>query len=196
MDAIEQLCRRLARLPGLGPRSAKRAALALLEDADQRLVPLIQALQQAQNEVKLCGCCGNLDERQPCRICSSSTRDATLLCIVERVADLWALERAGGFGGQYHVLGGTLSPVEGRGAEALRLNSLYRRVREQQIGEVVLATSMTVEGQVTAQYIVDLIAPLKVRVTRLAQGVPMGSDLDYLDEATLNAALDKRRNYE
>ena len=195
MDVIEQLCRKLARLPGLGPRSARRAALALLEEPVQKLQPLMDALQEAAEQVHICSICGNLDDMQPCRICTSPKRQAEILCVVERVADLWALERSGGFQGQYHVLGGTLSPIDGRGPGQLRMDSLARRVQEYEITEVVLATPLTIEGQVTAQYVVDLLRPHRVQITRLAQGVPMGGEFDYLDDATLKTALNARREF-
>lgn len=195
MDAIEQLCRKLARLPGLGPRSARRVALALLEEPEERLQPLIAALQLAAQQVNLCSECGNLDDTQPCRICQSPRRIPEMLCVIERVADLWALERAGGYQGLYHVLGGTLSPIDGRGPAQLRMQSLVTRVQKNRVIEVILATPMTVEGQVTAQYVVDLVTPHRVRITRLAQGVPMGGEFDYLDDATLKAALNARREF-
>lgn len=195
MDVIEQLCRKLARLPGLGPRSARRAALALLEEPVQQLMPLIDALQEAAEQVHICTECGNLDDTQPCRICTSPKRQDGVLCVIERVADLWALERSGGFQGRYHVLGGTLSPIDGRGPGQLRMDSLVRRVQEHEITEVILATPLTIEGQVTAQYVVDLLKPHRIQVTRLAQGVPMGGEFDYLDDATLKTALNARREF-
>ena len=195
MDVIEHLCRKLARLPGLGPRSARRAALALLEDPNQRLQPLMNALQEAADQVYICDECGNLDDQQPCRICVSPKRNAQTLCVIERVADLWALERSGGFQGQYHVLGGTLSPIDGRGPAQLRMDSLVRRVQDNDVEEVILATPLTIEGQVTAQYVVDLLKVHRVHVTRLAQGVPMGGEFDYLDDATLKTALSGRRDF-
>ena len=195
MDAIEQLCRKLSRLPGLGPRSARRAALALLEEPKGKLQPLMDAVQEAADQVHICDACGNLDDQQPCRICTSPKRQAETLCVVERVADLWALERSGGFQGQYHVLGGTLSPIDGRGPAQLRMDSLARRVQENAVQEVILATPLTIEGQVTAQYVVDLLKPHRVQITRLAQGVPMGGEFDYLDDATLKTALNARREF-
>ena len=193
LSAIEELCRRLARLPGLGPRSARRAALALLEQSDNQLLPLIEALQRASAAVVLCDICGNIDETQPCHLCRSHRRDHHRLCVVERVSDLWALERTQHFNGCYHVLGGVLSPLQGIGPQQLRLQSLIDRVLHDRVDEVILATSPSVEGQVTAQYIVDVLKPHGVHLTRLGQGVPVGGDFDYLDEATLKAALSSRQ---
>ena len=190
---IERLVQLLAKLPGLGPRSARRAALALLKRKETLLQPLAAALEETARTIKTCATCGNLDSNNPCSVCADPRRDPTLICVVEDVADLWALERAGVFRGRYHVLGGTLSALDGRGPDQLNLGSLVERVREGQIKEVVLGLNATVEGQTTAHYVTDLIAPLGVAVTRLAHGVPVGGELDYLDEGTLAAAFAARR---
>ena len=190
---IERLVQLLAKLPGLGPRSARRAALALLKRKETLMLPLSAALEETARTIKTCTTCGNLDSTNPCSVCADPRRDGTLICVVEDVADLWALERAGVFRGRYHVLGGTLSALDGRGPDQLNLGSLVERVRQGQIKEVVLGLNATVEGQTTAHYVTDLIAPLGVSVTRLAHGVPVGGELDYLDEGTLAAAFAARR---
>jgi len=190
---IERLVQLLAKLPGLGPRSARRAALALLKRKETLLQPLAAALEETARTIKACNTCGSLDSADPCSICADPRRDGSLICVVEDVADLWALERAGVFRGRYHVLGGTLSALDGRGPDQLNLGSLVERVRKGEIREVVLGLNATVEGQTTAHYVTDLIAPLGVAVTRLAHGVPVGGELDYLDEGTLAAAFAARR---
>ena len=190
---IERLVQLLAKLPGLGPRSARRAALALLKRKETLLQPLAAALEETARTIKACTTCGNLDSTNPCSVCADPRRDSSLICVVEDVADLWALERAGVFRGRYHVLGGTLSALDGRGPDQLNLGSLVERVRQGEIREVVLGLNATVEGQTTAHYVTDLIAPLAVSVTRLAHGVPVGGELDYLDEGTLAAAFAARR---
>src|SRR5215468_8438486 len=190
---IERLVQLLSKLPGLGPRSARRAALALLKRKETLLEPLAAALQETARTIKTCSTCGNLDSTNPCAVCADPRRDAGLICVVEDVADLWALERAGVFRGRYHVLGGTLSALDGRGPDQLNLGSLVERVRQGEIKEVVLGLNATVEGQTTAHYVTDLSAPLGISVTRLAHGVPVGGELDYLDEGTLAAAFAARR---
>jgi recombination protein RecR len=190
---IERLVQLLSKLPGLGPRSARRAALALLKRKETLLEPLAAALQETARTIKTCSTCGNLDSTNPCAVCADPRRDGSLICVVEDVADLWALERAGVFRGRYHVLGGTLSALDGRGPDQLNLGTLIERVRHGEIKEVVLGLNATVEGQTTAHYVTDLIAPLGVSVTRLAHGVPVGGELDYLDEGTLAAAFAARR---
>lgn len=189
---IERLIQLLARLPGLGPRSARRAALVLLKKRDVLLMPLADALQAAAAAIRTCEICGNLDTVSPCAICTDSRRDPGLLCVVEDVADLWALERAGIFTGRYHVLGGALSALDGVTPEKLNLEGLPGRVR-QHVREVILAMNATVEGQTTAHYLMDLLENVDVKVTRLAHGVPVGGELDYLDEGTLSAAFKARR---
>lgn len=190
---IERLVQLLARLPGLGPRSARRAALALLKKKESLLQPLTAALEEAGRTIKSCTTCGNFDTAEPCGVCTDPKRDQGLICVVEDVADLWALERAGVFRGRYHVLGGTLSALDGRGPDQLNIGALVERVRAGGTREVVLGLNATVEGQTTAHYVTDLIAPLGVSVTRLAHGVPVGGELDYLDEGTLAAAFAARR---
>ena len=190
---IERLVQLLSRLPGLGPRSARRAALALIKKKESLLQPLAAALEEAGRVIKSCTTCGNLDTSDPCGVCTDVKRDAALICVVEDVADLWALERASVFRGRYHVLGGTLSALDGRGPDQLNIGALVERVRAGGIREVVLGLNATVEGQTTAHYVTDLIAPLGVSVTRLAHGVPVGGELDYLDEGTLAAAFAARR---
>jgi len=190
---IERLVQLLARLPGLGPRSARRAALTLIKKKETLLQPLAAALEEAGRVIKSCGACGNLDSTDPCALCADPRRDGSLICVVEDVADLWALERAGVFRGRYHVLGGTLSALDGRGPDQLNIGALVERVKVGHTREVVLGLNATVEGQTTAHYVTDLIAPLGVAVTRLAHGVPVGGELDYLDEGTLAAAFAARR---
>ena len=187
---IERLIQLLSKLPGLGPRSARRAALALLKKRDTLLEPLADALREAADAILTCEICGNLDTQSPCAICSDPRRDPHLLCVVEDVADLWALERAGVFRGRYHVLGGALSALDGITPERLNVTQLLERVK-QNVDEVILAMNATVEGQTTAHYLMDLLGDLKV--TRLAHGVPVGGELDYLDEGTLSAAFKARR---
>jgi recombination protein RecR len=187
---IERLIALLSKLPGLGPRSARRAALALLKKRDTLLEPLAQAMQEAADAISSCEICGNLDTQSPCAICSDPRRDTHILCVVEDVADLWALERAGVFRGRYHVLGGALSALDGITPERLNVTSLLERV-QQGIDEIILAMNATVEGQTTAHYLMDILGDRKV--TRLAHGVPVGGELDYLDEGTLSAAFKARR---
>ena len=187
---IERLIALLSKLPGLGPRSARRAALALLKKRDTLLEPLADAMQEAAAAISSCETCGNLDTQSPCAICSDPRRDTHILCVVEDVADLWALERAGVFRGRYHVLGGALSALDGITPERLNVTSLLERV-QQGIDEIILAMNATVEGQTTAHYLMDLLGDRKV--TRLAHGVTVGGELDYLDEGTLSAAFKARR---
>lgn len=187
---IERLIQLLAKLPGLGPRSARRAALVLLKKRDTLLEPLTAALREAADAILTCEVCGNLDTTSPCAICNDPRRDPHLLCVVEDVADLWALERAGVFRGRYHVLGGALSALDGVTPDRLNVGGLLTRVK-QNVDEVILAMNATVEGQTTAHYLMDLLT--NVKVTRLAHGVPVGGELDYLDEGTLSAAFRARR---
>jgi recombination protein RecR len=187
---IERLIQLLAKLPGLGPRSARRAALVLLKKRDLLLEPLAAAMQAAAAATKSCEICGNLDTSSPCAICRDSRRDPAILCVVEDVADLWALERASVFRGRYHVLGGALSALDGVTPERLNVATLLERVKDG-VDEVILAMNATVEGQTTAHYLMDMLGDIKV--TRLAHGVPVGGELDYLDEGTLSAAFKARR---
>jgi recombination protein RecR len=190
---IERLIQLLAKLPGLGPRSARRAALVLLKKRELLLDPLASALRDAADAITTCATCGNLDTASPCSLCRDPRRETHVLCVVEDVADLWALERAGVFKGRYHVLGGALSALDGVTPERLNVKSLLARV-ESGVDEVILAMNATVEGQTTAHYLMDALEPLGVRVTRLAHGVPVGGELDYLDEGTLSAAFSARRS--
>jgi recombination protein RecR len=189
---IEKLVQLLAKLPGLGPRSARRAALVLLKKRETLLEPLGQAMREAAAAIRVCEICGNLDTTSRCAVCRDPRRDSHVLCVVEDVADLWALERAGVFRGRYHVLGGALSALDGVTPERLNVAPLAARVANG-VEEVILATNATVEGQTTAHYLMDILAGSKVRVTRLAHGVPVGGELDYLDEGTLSAAFRARR---
>ena len=189
---IERLIQLLAKLPGLGPRSARRAALTLLKKRELLLEPLAGALREAADAITTCGICGNLDTASPCALCRDTRRDAHVLCVVEDVADLWALERAAVFKGRYHVLGGALSALDGVTPERLNMKSLLARVGEG-VEEVILAMNATVEGQITAHYLMDTLEPTGVKITRLAHGVPVGGELDYLDEGTLSAAFSARR---
>src|ERR1700753_472495 len=189
---IEQLIQLLARLPGLGPRSARRAVLHLIKKKDQLMIPLSAALDRAVDAVRVCEVCGNVDTRSPCGICSDPRRDSGILIVVEDVSDLWALERAGVGAVKYHVLGGVLSPLDGVGPDDLSIDQLVGRAPDYR--EVVLAVNATVEGQTTAHYVTDRLAGTGVKVTRLAHGVPVGGELDYLDDGTIAGALASRRS--
>jgi len=191
VSELDTLIRLLAKLPGLGPRSARRAALHLIKRRESLMSPLASALAQAAEAIRTCPVCGNLDTIEPCAICRDPERDATAICVVEDLADLWALERTGAFRGRYHVLGGTLSALDGIGPEDLTIDRLIARVKPGQ--ELILALNATVEGQTTAHYIADRFADAEVKLSRLAQGVPIGGELDYLDDGTLTAALKSRR---
>ncbi len=190
---IDALTQALARLPGLGPRSARRAVLYLLKRRETALTPLIAALQTVAARLATCELCGNVDTASPCAICTDHRRDTASLCVVEEVADLWALDRARLFPGRYHVLGGRLSALDGVRPEDLSIDALVGRVAAGGIDEVVLAMNVTLEGQTTMHYVADRLAALPVRVTQLAHGVPVGGELDYLDEGTLAQALKARR---
>jgi recombination protein RecR len=190
---IERLIQLLARLPGLGPRSARRAALALVKKKEQLLGPLAAALAEARDTIVTCEICGNLDTVSPCTLCRDETRDRSLICVVEEVGDLWALERAHVLNGLYHVLGGTLSPLDGIGPEELTIAKLIERASAPEVKEVLLALNATVEGQSTAHYLMDQLSECSVTVSRLAHGVPIGGELDYLDDGTLAAAVKARK---
>ncbi len=210
---IDRLIAELAKLPGVGPRSARRLALNLLRQREQRIPSLVTALTHALEHVKTCSTCGQLDESDPCTICSDETRDTGVICVVEDVADVWAMERSRSFRGRYHVLGGTLSAIDGRGPDALRIEPLLARVASQQSREIILALSATVAGQTTAHYVADRLSALSqnedgtpkdvsrndsgapITITRLAQGIPMGGELDYMDDGTIGAALSARVSY-
>ncbi len=190
---IERLIQYLAKLPGLGPRSARRAALHLIKRREALLEPLTTAMRAAGDAIRVCSRCGTIDTADPCAICTDPRRDASIICVVEDVADLWALDRTGSFKGRYHVLGGTLSALDGRGPEDLNVQALVARAAAPEVVEVILATSATVEGQTTAHYVTDRLAECGVTVSRLAHGVPVGGELDYLDDGTLSTALMARR---
>lgn len=189
---IEKLIQLLARVPGLGPRSARRAALHLIKKKDQLFGPLAEAMAVAHEKVKVCSVCGNVDTADPCTVCTDPRRDRSTIIVVEDVSDLWALERAAAVDALYHVLGGTLSPLDGIGPDDLNIRSLVDRVTAGGVRELIIAVNATVEGQTTAHYVTDQLAGLDVKVTRLAHGVPVGGELDYLDEGTLSAALRSR----
>jgi recombination protein RecR len=192
LSDLDRLVQLLAKLPGLGPRSARRAALHLLKRRESLMEPLASALSDAAQRIRACSVCGNLDTAEPCGICRDPRRDAGLVCVVEDVADLWAIERSSAFRGRYHVLGGTLSALDGVGPEDLHIDALVRSVTAGGAREVILAMNATVEGQTTAHYIMDRLAGSGAQISRLAHGVPMGGELDYLDEGTLSAALAAR----
>jgi recombination protein RecR len=189
---IERLIQLLARLPGLGPRSARRAALHLIKKRDQLLGPLGEAMRVANERVVVCTACGNVDTTEPCTVCRDERRDLSILVVVEDVSDLWALERAAVLNARYHVLGGVLSPLDGVRPEHLNLDALVARASDPSVAEVILALNATVDGQTTAHYVTEVLAHLRVKVTKLAHGVPVGGELDYLDEGTLSAAIRQR----
>ncbi|MEQ8665193.1 MAG: recombination mediator RecR [Rhodospirillales bacterium] len=191
--AIDRLIQQLAKLPGLGPRSARRAVLHLIKRRDTLFNPLIRALTDVADGIRTCGVCGNVGTHDPCHVCADARRDPGLICVVEDVADLWALERTAAYRGRYHVLGGLLSAIDGVGPDELGLARLAERAAAEEVSEVILALSVTVDGQTTAHVIADKLADSGVRVTALAHGVPVGGELDYLDEGTLSTALNARR---
>jgi recombination protein RecR len=195
VSEIDRLIELLARLPGLGPRSARRVVLHLVKKREALLLPLAAALTAAAETIRACSRCGNLDTQDPCVVCRDERRDPSVLCVVEEVADLWAIERSGAFAGRYHVLGGTLSALDGRGPEQLRVDDLVARARAPELREVILALSATVDGQTTSHYLSERLADLGLTVSRLAHGVPVGGELDYLDEGTLAAAMKARRPF-
>jgi recombination protein RecR len=189
---IDRLIQLLARLPGLGPRSARRAALHLIKKRELLMAPLAAALQVALDKIEICSTCGNIDTQNPCTLCADPRRDASVIVVVADVADLWALERAQAINARYHVLGGTLSPLDGVGPKELAIDALIARAHAPNVSEVILALNATVDGQTTAHYITDLLRDANVKVTKLAHGVPVGGELDYLDEGTLAAAIRSR----
>ena len=193
MREIDHLIQLLARLPGFGPRSAQRAALHLIKNAEALITPLALALNETAAAIRNCGICGNVDTTDPCAVCADPERDRAILCVVEDIADLWALERTGVYSGRYHVLGGRLSALDGIGPEDLSIASLVARASGGEVAEIILATNLTVDGQTTAHYITDRLADCGVKITRLAHGVPVGGELDYLDDGTITAALRARR---
>lgn len=189
---IEKLIQLLAKVPGLGPRSARRAALHLIKKKEQLLVPLSGAMAEAAEKVQICSTCANVDTQNPCSVCTDPRRDSATIIVVEDVADLWALERAAEMSVKYHILGGTLSPLDGVGPEDLNIKTLIDRATSGEVKELILAVNATVEGQTTAHYITAQLEELDIKITRLAHGVPVGGELDYLDEGTLSAALRSR----
>lgn len=194
--SVERLIQQLSRLPGLGPRSARRAALHLIQRPEAALTPLLRALAEVEQNVRVCSVCGNIDARDPCEICRDPERDASTICVVERVGDLWAFERAGAFRGRYHVLGGVLSALDGVTPEDLAIDTLITRAGAEEVNEVVIATNATLDGQTTAHYLAERLGPAGVTCTRLAHGMPVGGELDYLDDGTLATALRLRRPVE
>jgi recombination protein RecR len=192
---IEQLIKLLSKLPGLGPRSARRAALDLIKKRDGLMKPLASAMAEAADKISTCTICGNVDAQNPCHICTAPGRDKTTICVVQEVGDLWAMERAGAFRGQYHVLGGTLSALDGVRPEDLNIAGLIERAKGEAVKEVILAMNATVDGQTTAHYITDHLEATQVTISRLAHGVPVGGELDYLDDGTIAAAMKSRRPF-
>jgi len=192
---IERLIQLLARLPGLGPRSARRAALFLIKKREQIMAPLAAAIQSALEKIEICRVCGNIDTQNPCTVCTDVRRDPSIIVVVADVADLWALDRAQAVNARYHVLGGTLSPLDGIGPQDLTIDALISRAHDATVTEIILALNATVDGQTTAHYITDLLHDANVKVTRLAHGVPVGGELDYLDEGTLTAAIRQRTTF-
>lgn len=192
-EELDRLVRMLSRLPGLGPRSARRVALHMLANKDEVMHPLADAIKGAADSVRTCSNCGNLDVHDPCDICTDTSREDATLCVVEQVADLWALERSGSFRGRYHVLGGVLSALDGVTPEDIGVPQLRRRAAAPAVEEIILALNATVEGQTTAHYLADRLARDGLKITRLAQGVPVGGELDYLDDGTLLAAMKSRK---
>jgi len=193
MQEIDNLVAVLSRLPGFGPRSAKRIVLQLLKKQDILMTPLINALKSAKNNVCDCEVCGNIDTKSPCDICNNLKRDKTTICVVENVADLWAMERTGTYKGKFHILGGVLSPIDGITPKHLNIDGIVSRIEQDSISEIILATNLTVEGQSTAHYLAEVLRPYKVKITRLANGIPVGGELDYLDDGTLAVALQARQ---
>ena len=190
---IERLIQLLSKLPGLGPRSARRASLSLLQKREQLMMPLADALAEAAEKISACSTCGNLDVTDPCAVCRDPRRDDSVICVVETVGDLWALERASAFRGRYHVLGGVLSALDGVGPEDLNVAGLIERAGREDVKEIILALNATVDGQTTAHFLADKLAEASVDITSLARGVPVGGELDYLDDGTLTAAFRSRR---
>lgn len=189
---IETLIKQFAKLPGIGPRSARRIVLQLIRQPGKLMTPLIEAMARTAESVRTCESCGNVDTVDPCHICMDGRRDPGMLCVVEELADLWAIERSHTYRGRYHVLGGTLSAIEGRGPDELNVPKLVARAKSDAIREVILATNITIEGQTTAHYLTGQLAECQVSISRLAQGIPIGGELDYLDDGTLGAALKAR----
>lgn len=195
VKSLNNLIKAISKLPGLGPRSARRIVLYLIKNLRTVAVPLAESINVVANEVKVCEVCGNIDMNQICSICTNSERDQETLCIIEDVTDLWAIERANFYKGVYHVLGGTLSALDGRTPETLNFDSLKGRIANSNVREVIIATNATLEGQTTAFYIVDILKQFNLKISRLAHGIPMGGELDYIDEGTLALALKMRHDF-
>ena len=194
-NLIEELSKSIAKLPGMGPRIGKRIVLHLAENKNKSLLPLIQSLQMLHDKIHNCQICGNLDEGTTCSICLNQNRDSSIICVVEEVADLMAIERAENYRGKYHVLGGNLSAMSGKTIEDLNLESLYQRLKIGEVKEVIIATSATIDGQTTAHFIAENLKEFDVKITRLAYGLPIGSELDYLDEGTISIAFKTRSEF-
>ena len=192
-QVLEKLIKKVAKLPGLGPRSSRRIVLHLLKDKETLLLPIIEDMSKVANNIKKCVECGNLDENDICQICKNSTRNQTLLCVVETVADLWALERSNVYNGKYHILGGVLSAIDGINPEQLNIGYLEKRLENKIFTEVIIAISATLDGQTTAHYLAERLGKLDIKITRLAHGLPVGGELDFLDDGTIAQAL-KARN--
>ena len=192
---VEEAVNEISKLPGMGPRIAKRIILHLASNKEKFLLPLIEALQRLNDKICNCKICGNLDESEICEICSDKNRNNSLICVVEEVADLWAIERSENYNGKYHILGGNLSAISGKTIEDLNLNSLYERLKTGDVKEVIIATSATIDGQTTAHFIAENIKEFKVKITRLAHGIPLGSELDYLDDGTISVAFQTRLEF-
>ena len=191
---IDHLIKMLARLPGLGQKSAKRAILHLFQHKETELYPLLNHMKETADKMKNCDICGNLDMVQPCSVCASHKRNQSLICVVETVSDLWAMERTGSYDGVYHILGATLSALNGITPDDLRIKELIERVQKQEVEEVIIALKATVDGQTTAHYLNDKLEPFNVKLTRLAHGMPIGGELDYMDDGTITLALKSRRS--
>ena len=192
-EEIKKLIKLMSKIPGLGPRSARRSVLSLIKNPEKLMLPLANALIEVSSNIKLCSICGNIDSDITCGICKDEKRDKATICVVEDIADLWALERSSNFKGRYHILGGVLSAIDGVNPEDLRIKELLENISTNKVTEVILATSATIAGQTTSFYITDLLEGKDVIVSKLAQGIPMGGELDYLDDGTIGAALDSRR---
>ena len=194
-SSLEDLVQLFSKLPGLGPRSARRAVFYILKNKEKLIPRLSNSLLSLKEELKDCTRCGNIDIINPCNICNNYKRLKTKICVVEEVSDLWAIEKSNSFNGQYHVLGGVLSAIDGIGPEQLNITSLIKKSKDDNVDELILATNATVEGQLTAQFIAEQFSDTKILVTRLAQGLPLGSELDYIDEGTLNTAFNSRNRF-
>lgn len=191
-EEIKNLIKLMSKIPGLGPRSARRSVLSLIKNPEKLMLPLAHSLIQVSESIKLCSVCGNIDSDTICGICKDEKRDKNIICVVEDITDLWALERSSSYKGRYHILGGVLSAIDGINPEDLRIKELLENIRLNNVKEVILATSATLAGQTTSFYIMDLLEGEGIMISRLAQGIPMGGELDYLDDGTIGAALDSR----